>query len=82
MQGSKDTHKYLVCNEVFSDNDDGIILKSTSSPLSNWSIAEEIKRLIDINTVIPIEPEYTFHKEDCVSSQANPFDNPIAFYKR
>lgn len=48
---------------------------------SNWSLATEIERLVRINSVIPIEAEYNFHKEGCTNSESY-FTNPKAFYKR
>jgi len=82
LQGVMDYYKTLICNGVYADNENGIVLNSTTSPLSNWSIAEEIKRLIDINTVIAIEPEYIFHKDNCLNTKLNPFDNRGDFYAR
>lgn len=82
LHGSMDYRKSLVCNGVSGDNEDGIILNSATSPLSNWSIAEEIKRLIDINTVIDIEPKYIFHKENCLNIKLNSFDNRKDFCAR
>lgn len=73
--------KSIKCNEVPTDDHDGIVIDNWVSPLSNWSLAEEITRLIDINTVAPMETEYTFHREDCSDVALNPFDNPTAFYK-
>ncbi|MDP4084976.1 MAG: insertion element protein [Bacillota bacterium] len=48
---------------------------------SNWALATEIERLIRINSVIPLEPEYIFHKEGCTNIDSY-FDNPKSFYKR
>lgn len=49
---------------------------------SNWSLATEIERLIRINTVVPLEPSYEFHKDDCLNSDVTYFEYPKAFYKR
>ncbi|WP_449536411.1 insertion element protein [Ferdinandcohnia sp. Marseille-Q9671] len=48
---------------------------------SNWSLATEIERLIRINSIVPLEPDYEFHKESCLNNETY-FDNPKAFYKR
>jgi transposase-like protein len=48
---------------------------------SNWSLATEIERLIRINSIVPLEPDYEFHKEGCLSNDTY-FDNPKSFYKR
>lgn len=52
----------LICNDIPLDTSSGLILSNTSQTVSNWSIAEEIKRLIAINSIVPIEPDYNFHK--------------------
>lgn len=44
-------------------------------------MAEESKRLIDINTASPIEVDYIFQKEYCFEKILNPFDNPNSFYR-
>jgi transposase-like protein len=49
---------------------------------SNWSLATEIERLIRINSTVPLEPNYTFHKEGCLDSNQTYFENPKSFYKR
>jgi hypothetical protein len=49
---------------------------------SNWSLATEIERLIRINTIVPLEPSYEFHKDSCLNSDVTYFENPKAFYKR
>lgn len=50
--------------------------------LSNWSIAQEIERLVQVNTVQDREEEYVFHKEGCISEEFTPFNEPKAFYKQ
>lgn len=78
MHGSE-YGKYLKCNDINDSRSDRPVLKHFTTPLSNWSITEEIKRLYDINNIEPIEPEYRFHRENC---ELTPFDNPTSFYKR
>lgn len=74
--------KRINCNEVSTKEIDGIVIKNYVTPLSNWSVALEIKRLIDIYTVSPIESPYSFHKEGCDTPEVNPIDNPKEFYKK
>ncbi|EQB95342.1 insertion element protein [Geobacillus sp. A8] len=50
--------------------------------LSNWSIAQEIERLIRINSIQDVEPDYQFHKDCCIAEDCTPFNEPKAFYKR
>lgn len=72
--------KRLYCN-VIPDGSDGIVSDTQTLLSSNWSFAEEIKRLVDINTVKDIEPDYQFHKDEC-ELNSNPLDHPKEFYKR
>ena len=74
------THKF-VCSDIKSSGEKGIVIKGKPNTFSNWSAAEEIKKLIDVNSVGPIRPEYTFHKNDC-AFDTNPIDDPEMFRKR
>lgn len=74
--------KSIQCNDIPISEYEGIVVDNWVTPLSNWSLAEEIKRLIDINAITPMETEYIFHKEDCSEVSLNPFENSTAFYKR
>lgn len=58
--------------------------KSSSTPffLSNWSIAEEIKRLTTHDRVQDWEPKYEFHRETCTKHDKTPFATPNHFYRR
>lgn len=69
----------IVCNE-----NPGQVhtLNCTSEAMSNWSIAEEIKRLAVINSVTPVEPDYQFHKEGCERQHFTLFSHKELFYKR
>lgn len=58
------------------------VLGCTNYVVSNWSIAEEIKRLGEINSVKEMDPEYQFHKDDCVKGEYTPFSHKESFYKR
>lgn len=60
----------------------GVVIGTRTITVSNWSVVEEIKRLIRIQTVRDVEPKYEFHKEGCSSCNSTPFNNMKAFYKR
>ena len=72
----------LACNEDVVKDTEGISMNCITESVSNWSIAEEIKRLITINAVVDKEEEYIFHKDGCSDFDKNPFDNKKAFYSR
>jgi transposase-like protein len=75
--------KKLHCNENPSPSKTNrTTLGCYSSVLSNWSVAEEIKRLVESETVVDLVPEYEFHKTGCVNDGSTPFDEPKLFYKR
>jgi hypothetical protein len=44
------------------------------------SVGEEIKRLKTINSIEPIEKDYIFHKDGCLKSNSNPFEDKKAFH--
>ena len=72
---SKTSVPFIVCNTIQGEECiDGVINHNTTT-LSNWSIAEEIERLIRINRVVPIEVDYNFHKCDCENKESTPFTN-------
>lgn len=72
----------IVCNTIQGEECTDAVINHTTTTLSNWSIAEEIKRLIRINRVVPIEIDYKFHKCDCENKESTPFTNSKDFYKR
>lgn len=76
----KDKDDAIVCNPDPTEQTRSH--KCTVTPISNWSVAEEIKRLATLDKVKDIEPEYIFHKDGCSNGEANPFDNPKEFYQR
>jgi transposase-like protein len=78
----KEGHKSIQCNcdPIYPNR--GMALNCTTTPYSNWSMVQEIERLLRIGTVRDIEPEYEFHKETCRYTHENPFDDPSLFYKR
>ena len=69
------------CSYVDSVNENVIITGNSTILLSNWSIAQEIKRLKVINSVRKVQEEYVFHKDDCLAT-TTPFENENSFYKR
>lgn len=59
---SKDKgHKGMYCND--NPIGRGVSQNCTVTPLSNWSVVEEIKRLIEINSIQDVEPDYHFIKK-------------------
>lgn len=74
--------KSLNCNPDPIKIGYGAVLDSRTYVVSNWSVAEEIERLVRIQTVEDIEPDYDFHKEGCIASDLTPFIEPKTFYKR
>lgn len=78
---SKDKgHKGMYCND--NPIGRGVSQNCTVTPLSNWSVVEGIKRLIEINSIQDVEPDYQFHKEGCSEEESTPFNEPKQFYKR
>ncbi len=77
---SKSEETLLNCNYIAQDTLPGNILGNYSPTISNWSVAEEIKRLLVINTSIPIEPDYQFHNIDCINAEKTPFTDRDFFY--
>jgi transposase-like protein len=72
----------ITCNRDPIQSQIGITWDCDTHPVSNWSIAEEIKRLATIESVKDWEPEYIFHKENCGTDNLNPFEHQRAFYKQ
>jgi transposase-like protein len=77
-----DMKKNIKCNPDVVNPSIGATLDCNTKTYSNWSIAEEISRLVRIEAIKDIEPEYEFHKDGCVSSDMSPFTEPKAFYKQ
>lgn len=75
------THKSIKCNPD-PTSPGGAVLGCYTSTLSNWSVAQEIQRLVQINSVKDVEPDYVFHKEGCTEEDRTPFVEPKVFYKR
>jgi len=76
------TEKTIKCNPDPISPTKGATLGCHTIALSNWSIAQEIERLVQISSVQDVEPDYQFHKEGCVVEGCTPFSEPKAFYKR
>lgn len=72
----------LVCNNVDDPSIDGMVIIGEGTPISNWSLTEEIARLIQINSVVPFEGKYAFHRDDCEDFDSNPFSDCKKFHKR
>ncbi|MBU3113201.1 hypothetical protein [Clostridium lacusfryxellense] len=70
----------IVCNDDVIKTTQGISMNCTTETVSNWSVAEEIKRLININSVVDKEKQYKFHKDGCSDGDKNAFDNRKYFY--
>jgi transposase-like protein len=81
LSGTK-SKKSLVCNPDTIHPDRGMTLNCNPITVSNWSITEEISRLIRINQTQDVEPDYTFHKEGCTDGHLTPFETPEGFYKQ
>lgn len=75
-------HKSIKCNPDPTGSIGGVVLGCYTSTLSNWSVAQEIQRLVQINSVQDKEEEYEFHKESCIVEEITPFNNPVGFYKQ
>ncbi len=82
-ENSFDNVKKIACNPV---NESIHFSKTThncrSAIYSNWSIAEEIKRLINLQTLTKPTIHYHFHKEGCLHSDTTPQKEKHLFYKR
>ena len=74
--------KSIKCNPDPTGATGNAVLGCYTSTLSNWSIAQEIQRLVQINSVQDKEEEYEFHKEGCSSEEFTPFNKPDGFYKQ
>jgi transposase-like protein len=79
---TKNRSKVIRCNPDPIQPNVGIVSDISSYPYSNWSIAEEINRLVRIETVQDVEPDYVFHKEGCINEGFTPFDHKKEFYKQ
>ncbi len=74
--------KTIKCNHDPVHPTRGVTLDCYTRTFSNWSVAEEISRLVSSETVKEVEQEYVFHKDGCVSEDLTPFNEPKAFYKQ
>ncbi len=76
------SHKSIKCNPDPTRVTGDTVLGCYTTTLSNWSIAEEIQRLVRINSVQDKEEEYEFHKSGCIAEDFTPFNEPDGFYKQ
>ena len=75
--------KFFLCNELpIVTKLPKAVLGCQNLALSNWAIAEEIKRLVELQMVVEMEPEYDFHKGDCKYDGTTPITDKSHFYKR
>lgn len=72
--------KEIKCN-VIGPNGKPISSRCISPLVSNSSVACEVGRLIEINSVIDKKTEYRFHKADCPMEGTTPFERKELFYK-
>lgn len=77
----KSGERSIICNDDPTDPNDIPTLKCNTRAYSNWSLATEIERLVRAETVVPITPDYEFHKDGCMNAETY-FTNPKTFYKR
>ena len=84
LQGSKNQGtKSIHCNPIpITTKIPKTSLGCRTFTVSNWSVAEEIKRLVELQTVEEVQPEYVFHREGCPNEPLTPFEQPKSFYKR
>ncbi|MBD3108173.1 IS1 family transposase [Bacillus sp. AGMB 02131] len=74
--------KTIKCNPNLVLPTRGMSLGCYTRAFSNWSLAEEISRLVHLETIKEIEPQYIFHKEGCAFEDFTPFNEPNSFYKQ
>jgi transposase-like protein len=72
----------LICNEDPIGITSGMTWNCTSVPVSNWSVAEEIARLVKQDSVLDWMLEYEFHRNHCSKDDTTPFTHPKDFHKR
>lgn len=82
IAGSSGDNHIMTCNPERVDLTSPPINNCKTTAISNWSVAEEIERLIRINSLLPVVKEYDFHKPACLNEQGTPKSNPDSFYKR
>lgn len=82
VMGSGDEYINYMWNDIFDPTLPRVFISGSVSAMSNWSVCEEIKRLIKINSTSPLKSQYEFHTEACKNILINPFDNPKDFHKR
>ncbi len=81
-KGSKDGIHLIKCNNINDNDSIGYPIGNATDTVSNWSVAEEIKRLITINSIIPVHKVYEFHTQGCSNESDTPVKSPDLFYIR
>lgn len=74
--------KAIQCNPDRVDPDGIPTLGCRTISISNWSLVEEIERLVRINSVVPVDKGYEFHKSGCLFETLTPFTHSKSFYKK
>jgi len=70
----------IVCNIMEYVSASKRISANASILYSNWSIAEEVKRLETLEMIRPVQKEYVFHNLGCTNT-STPMDNDKSFMK-
>ena len=81
LTGTSD-NKSLKCNPDPTRVSGDAVLGCYTSTFSNWSIAQEVQRLVRINSVQDKEEDYEFHKDGCRLEGFTPFNKSDGFYKQ
>ncbi|MBT2571615.1 insertion element protein [Planococcus sp. ISL-110] len=71
----------IICNADPNDPNGIPTLNCNTKAYSNWSLATEIERLVRLNSVVPLNPVYHFHKDGCANPETF-LTQPKTFYKR
>lgn len=82
LAGSLKSGKQLRCNDTIGPDFTDMGLDCSIEPISNWAVAEELKRLKVINAIADTKQEYVFHRDTCENSTLTPFSDPASFYRR
>jgi hypothetical protein len=59
----KGENQAIICNDDPIGVIKGMTWGCTTSPVSNWSVAKEIKRLVQVETIKDVEPKYVFRSD-------------------
>jgi transposase-like protein len=82
VKASKSNGKPAIqCNIMSHAGTTSPMLTHTSTLLSNWGIANEIRRLKTLEALTPQIDEYIFHKVGCTNT-SSPYENSKSFIKK